>query len=354
MNNRKALVVAIIAIGGVAQLSSCVSKGNDPGIEYAPNMYVSEAYEAYTQTEEMKYNPNGMTMRVPVEGTIARGQMDYNIYPEGYAGSDAWSNPVRPTEAALEEGEVLYLRYCSSCHGETGKNDGAVVKNSEYPPPPFANYQTDYIQNLAEGRIYHTISYGKGLMGSHASVLTPDQRWKVIHHVKYLSNPEGFEFVEELPEGSGNFDASVQDGQVGAWATSLQSKGLEGFEMADINQEVYMGLLGDLRDVQFEKLRMSKIKTESYPILDRVANYLTANPSSIVLAGHTARDIGLDAAQGEIGLNRARSVKEYLVEKGVSADQVKVKSFGSEFPLSSNDTEEGRTQNRRVEIYFVK
>ena len=37
------------------------------GYEYAPNMYESEAYEAYTQTGDMKYNPNGMTMRTPVE-----------------------------------------------------------------------------------------------------------------------------------------------------------------------------------------------------------------------------------------------------------------------------------------------
>jgi len=354
MNKRKALVVALAAITGVAQLSSCVSKGNDPGIEYAPNMYVSEAYEAFSQTDDMKYNPNGMTMRVPVNGTIARGQMDYASYSEGYEESSVWSNPVRPTEAALADGEMLYMRYCSHCHGKTGKNDGAVVKNSEYPPPPFANYQTEYIQNLSEGKIFHTITFGKGLMGSHASVLTPEQRWKVSHYVKYLSNPDAFKTVAELSNESGDDTHAENQGAGTGFEMSLQSKGLEGFEMAEVDHETYMGVLGWMRNVQFQKVLMSKIKPESNTYLDQVANYLLNSPSNIVLAGHTARDIGMDAAQGEIGLNRARSVKEYLVEKGVNADMIKIKSFGSEFPIASNETEEGRSQNRRVEIYFVK
>lgn len=191
------MIVFAIAGLAVAQMSSCVSEGNDTGIEYAPNMYVSEAYEAYTQTEDMKYNPNGMTMREPVEGTIARGQLDYAAYEEGYEASAEWTNPYQATEASLADAEVLYLRYCSHCHGKNGKNDGNVVKNSEYPPPPWPNYQSDYIQELPIGKIFHTISFGKGLMGSHASVLTPQQRWEVANYVKYLSNPELVNIVEE-------------------------------------------------------------------------------------------------------------------------------------------------------------
>lgn len=204
MNIQRSLGVLAISAMAVAQLSSCVSEGNDPGIEYAPNMYVSEAYEAYTQTDDMKYNPKGMTMRQPVEGTIARGQMEYAAYTEGYEASAAWQNPYFATEASLEDAKVLYLRYCSHCHGKTGKNDGAVVKDSEYPPPPWPNYQSEYIQELPVGKIYHTITYGKGLMGSHASVLTPEQRWQVINYVKFLSNPELIKIVseEELKEMS--------------------------------------------------------------------------------------------------------------------------------------------------------
>lgn len=345
----KNIGLAVLGFAAIAQLGACVSKGNDPGIEYAPNMYVSEAYEAYTQTGDMKYNPGGLTMRLPVEGTIARGQMDYAWYSEGYEASSAWTNPVHPTEANLNEGNLMYQRYCSHCHGKDGKNDGSVIKNSEYPPPPWSGYQSEYIQTLPEGKIFHTLTYGKGLMGSHASVLTPEQRWKVIHYVKYLSNPDAFQTVEE--SSTSNEEAAASEG---AANLGLQSAGIEGFEMADIDATVYAGLLANMRNVQFEKVRMNKIKDESHGNLDAVATYLLAHPCSIVLAGHTARDLGMDAVQGEIALKRAQAVKEYLVSKGVPEGSIKTKSYGSEHPIASNETEEGRTMNRRVEIYFVK
>ena len=49
-------------------------------------------------------------------------------------------------------------------------------------------YSDEYIKTLPEGKIYHTLTYGKNNMGSHASVLSPKDRWKVIKYVKYLSS----------------------------------------------------------------------------------------------------------------------------------------------------------------------
>ncbi|MFM9945424.1 MAG: c-type cytochrome [Bacteroidia bacterium] len=187
----KIFFVLVIA----ATVYSCKSGGDNTGIEYAPDMYNSKGYEPYTQLRHMTYNANGMTMRLPVSGTIARGQMDY-IYnypdsPEGYEASAANMNPVEKNELNLLEGERLYNIYCWSCHGKEGKNDGPVITEGKFAPPPFANYQTPYIQGLQEGKIYHAITYGKNMMGSHAHMLTPSERWKVIHHVKKLSLANG-------------------------------------------------------------------------------------------------------------------------------------------------------------------
>jgi mono/diheme cytochrome c family protein len=187
----------LIVVLGIISIVGCYSGGNNTGIEYAPNMYVSEAYEAYTQTEEMKYNPNGMTMRIPVQGTVARGQMDYLDYPEGYEESSSWTNPIRATKVNVTEGGRLYDIYCQHCHGKSGKNDGGVVKSGQYPPPPFENYQTDYIKELSDGKIYHTITHGKGNMGSHAAMLNPEQRWKVLHYVRKLSVGDEFKYATE-------------------------------------------------------------------------------------------------------------------------------------------------------------
>lgn len=184
-----------------AAFSACTSGGDNPGIEYAPDMYISKGYEPFSQVAKREYNPNGMTMRLPVVGTIARGQMSY-IYPhantaEGYEASASFSNPHASTKTFVEEGATLYNTYCWNCHGKTGGNDGPVIAGGKFPPPPWANYQDVYIQTLPEGKSYHTITFGKGLMGSHASVLSPIERWKVISYVKSLSLGDKFVYASD-------------------------------------------------------------------------------------------------------------------------------------------------------------
>ena len=175
----------------VSLLYGCTSQGDNPGIEYAPDMYISKGYEPYSQTRYMSFAPNGMTMRMPVAGTIARGQMDY-IYnypdsPEGYEASAANQNPLDNSEANLAEGERLFNIYCWSCHGKEGKNDGPVISVCKFAKPPFATYQDPYIQNLSDGKIFHVITYGKNMMGSHAHMLNPTERWQVVKYVRKLS-----------------------------------------------------------------------------------------------------------------------------------------------------------------------
>lgn len=184
-----------LLILGASSLIGCTAGGNDPGIEYAPNMYVSEAYEAYTQTEEMQYNPNGMTMRTPVKGTVAQGQMAYTMYEEGYEASASWTNPIPATEENVAEGQRLYNIQCQHCHGKSGKNDGGVIKSGQYPPPPWDGYASATIKELPDGKAFHTITYGKGNMGAHGNVLTPDERWKVLHYVRKLSLGDAFVYA---------------------------------------------------------------------------------------------------------------------------------------------------------------
>lgn len=62
------------------------------------------------------------------------------------------------------------------------------MANSSYPPPPFGEFSSDYIDTIEVGRMYHTITYGKGAMGSHASQVTPEERWKMIHYIKEVLN----------------------------------------------------------------------------------------------------------------------------------------------------------------------
>lgn len=175
----------------VIALASCTTDKNSPGVEYMPDMYRSPAVEAYVDYDHIE-TPS---VRKPVEGTIPYSEngkgwinMPYP-YPnttEGYelAGKELKS-PFAMNEKIVEKGKDLYTKFCMHCHGEKGEGNGAVVTNGGYPPPPAYNGQ---LKDLPEGKMFHTITFGKGVMGSHASQLNKEERWKVIQYVKVLQN----------------------------------------------------------------------------------------------------------------------------------------------------------------------
>lgn len=207
-------ILPVVAVA--ALLQSCGKAGGDnPGVEYAPDMYVSKGYEPMSQLADKEFQirtitgrtamltKDGKTMREPVQGTIPRDlqfEAGHSIinnylamqypYSNSLAGKDSamkmLKNPIPLTEAALANGKMLFNRTCSPCHGVDGLGKGPV--SAKFPPNNIPSYKSQRIQMLAEGGMYHSITYGLNLMGSYASVLTPQERWEVIHYINYLKN----------------------------------------------------------------------------------------------------------------------------------------------------------------------
>ncbi len=102
----------------------------------------------------------------------------------------------------------------------------------------------------------------------------------------------------------------------------------------------------------FEKIgfdfNSSVLKTESYPTLDKLSSVLRENGGKVTVNGYASSE-GTAAYNLKLSKDRANSVKTYLVNSGVNASQVVTKGYGEANPIASNDTEEGRIQNRRVE-----
>lgn len=191
MKNKFITGTLILSLAAAMSASSCgKSRGNDPGTEYMPDMYISEAYEPMSQPEDQPntINPNGMNLREAPKNTIARNQLSY-YYPyakiEGYeAAKREVKMPanIARSEKNLIKGKHLYDINCTPCHGEQGLADGLVAAKL----PSIPSYATDRIQKLELGGMYHTITHGLNLMGSYASVLTPEERWCVIQYVELL------------------------------------------------------------------------------------------------------------------------------------------------------------------------
>jgi OOP family OmpA-OmpF porin len=85
-----------------------------------------------------------------------------------------------------------------------------------------------------------------------------------------------------------------------------------------------------------------------------VAESLLANPEvRIEIGGHTDAT-GSAATNRRLSLQRAQSVKAYLVRKGVRPDRLETVGYGPDNPIATNDTEEGRRENRRVELKLLE
>lgn len=204
-------VVAVVALF----MSACTTNENSPGLEYMPDMYRSPAIEAYVDYgldlaqdsidwdyEKLEIARDQMSARKPVAGTVAHMGEGNEMYAMPYeypdpikdyeaAGAELKS-PLKTTEENIEKGKAIYERMCLHCHGEQGKGDGKISEKIKGIP----DYTTT-LKDLPEGKMYHTIYHGKGVMGSHASQINVEERWLVIEYVKHLQR--GGEMPSEEP-----------------------------------------------------------------------------------------------------------------------------------------------------------
>jgi outer membrane protein OmpA-like peptidoglycan-associated protein len=106
-------------------------------------------------------------------------------------------------------------------------------------------------------------------------------------------------------------------------------------------------------DISFDVGR-ADIKPNFRSVLDTFANGLVKNPiTNITVVGHTDSS-GTDAINNPLSLNRATSVRDYLVTRGVASSRITIEGRGSREPLVPNDTVANKAKNRRVEIFVAE
>ena len=102
-------------------------------------------------------------------------------------------------------------------------------------------------------------------------------------------------------------------------------------------------------NIQFE-FNSGILKTDSYPELDKAAANMKMDPSvKFNLNGYASIE-GTEAHNMQLSKDRANSVKEYLINSGVSSANLTATGYGTKNPIADNSTEQGKVLNRRVEI----
>ncbi|MFO7561852.1 MAG: OmpA family protein [Enhygromyxa sp.] len=120
----------------------------------------------------------------------------------------------------------------------------------------------------------------------------------------------------------------------------------------DIVPEEFADLAGILEGILFDTNK-ANIKSDSKPILDRAVEVLQMYPQvRIEVSGHTDSNGGYEH-NVDLSQRRAESVKQYLIDNGVAEDRIETRGAGPNEPIATNDTKEGRAQNRRIEVKIL-
>ncbi len=181
---------------------------------------------------------------------------------------------------------------------------------------------------------------------------------------------------ERLPDGT-EIGLATSDPSTGAYKIVLPSGAKYGYlaeaegyvsvnanidlndleEYKEINQDLFLvpvetGATIVMNNIFFDFDR-SALKEDSYPELNRVVEFMTNNEGvEIEIAGHTD-SMGPSSYNQRLSERRAKAVFDYLVKNGVGSERVVSRGFGENNPVADNDSDEGRSQNRRVEFKIL-
>lgn len=149
----------------------------------------------YDTYEEAALWPNRQSARMPVLGTVARGDP---LQPA------PGTMPVALTRELLERGKKQYETFCTPCHGATGAGDGMVVQRG-FPAPP--SYHSTLLRQAPLKHFYDVIAEGYGVMYSYGARVRPDDRWAIAAYIRALQLSQNAKISDLTDTQRANLDS---------------------------------------------------------------------------------------------------------------------------------------------------
>ncbi len=186
---RAARIPVWVAAFAIAASLGCWEQMDDG--KWFPQMKRQPAVQAF----EAVLHRGQLQGFTPPDGTVpVGGSAVPDLLAMELAEQDALQNAQPPTLASLKNGEVLFARYCSTCHGAEGMGDGPVAASSPFAPDasgPFplvmpVNGPMSMAKVFSDGHIYTTISIGRGRMPNYSRI-PPEGRWDLVNFLRELN-----------------------------------------------------------------------------------------------------------------------------------------------------------------------
>ena len=172
-----------------------VTRSSQPRLHVVFNMDNQQRFESQ---QANTWFADGRAMRLPVEGTIARGRLNLDAhYTEGLAGeafAETFPEQVEITHRLLVRGRERFNIYCAPCHGLSGYGDGVVARRADrlqqgtWIPP--SSLHVPPASTRSVGHLFNTVTNGIRSMPSYGSQIPVEDRWAVVAYVKALQRSQ--------------------------------------------------------------------------------------------------------------------------------------------------------------------
>lgn len=184
---KKASIIACIFLLATLLIGNFGCRGyssEQPPIHLNPNMDTQEKGKPYRESD---FFEDGHYMRMPIEGTIARGQLkeDEHFYFGKVNGEIAKSFPSQLVmdEAFLKRGQRVFNNVCAACHAPEGSGNSLVGRRLLVKP---TSLHSEYMYGLPPGHYFDVITNGIRTMASYKHMISEKDRWAIVAYIRSL------------------------------------------------------------------------------------------------------------------------------------------------------------------------
>lgn len=190
--------IAILLFTSLLLMSCRGQLSEKPPISPQQNMQFQNRFNAQEKNE---FFANNMSMRPPVDGTIARGKLRQN--PEVYEGRTENGEyvteiPFEVTRSFLYRGQERYDIFCTPCHGTLGDGQG-IIMTGQYGYVPAPSYHRQASYDMPDGQFYSAITEGIRSMPAYNTQIEVEDRWAIVAYIRALQRSQNVprEEIEE-------------------------------------------------------------------------------------------------------------------------------------------------------------